>query len=74
VLGSRGGAQIADLQQSVGEAQGKYKSLETQLGVLKSDFDKTRHELEALRGGDPKGPKRNGGSGIPNINSSIFNK
>ena len=67
--------QIADLQRDVGEAKGAHKSLETQLAVLKVDFEKTREELAQLKG-QATGPKRtgNGGSGIPNINGSIFNK
>jgi len=67
--------QIADLQRDVGEAKGAHKSLETQLAVLKSDFEKTRDELNALRGAS--GTKRGTGTtgnGIPNINGSIFNK
>lgn len=69
--------QIADLQRQVGEAQGAHRGLEAQLAVLKSDFEKTRQELEALKGSaDAKGPRRGGGTaggGIPNINGSIFN-
>lgn len=68
--------QIAELQRQVGEAQGAHRGLEQQLAVLKSDFEKTRQELEALKGAaDAKGPRRGGpaGGGIPNINGSIFN-
>lgn len=70
--------QIADLQREVGEAKGAHKSLQDQLAVLKKDFETTRQELEGLKGGagGDKGPRRtgNGGGGVPNINSSIFNK
>lgn len=69
--------QIAELQREVGEAKGAHKSLQDQLGVLKKDFEATRQELEALKGGADKGPRRTGnggGTGVPNINSSIFNK
>jgi len=69
--------QIAELQKSVGEAQGGQKALGEQLAVMKTDSEKMRAELEALKGaaGD-KGPRRPAtpGNGVPNINSSIFNK
>ena len=68
--------QIADLQREVGEAKGAHKSLEEQLAVLKKDFETTRQELDAMKAGaGTPGPKRTGNSGgVPNINSSIFNK
>jgi len=69
--------QIAELTKSVGEAQGAQKTLGEQLAVMKSDAEKMRAELEALKGaGDPKGPRRGGTTpgGVPNINGSIFNK
>lgn len=68
--------QIADLQREVGEAKGAHKSLEEQLAVLKKDFETTRQELDALKAGaGTPGPKRTGNNGgVPNINSSIFNK
>jgi len=70
--------QIAELQHAVGEAQGAHKNLKEQLEVLKTDFEKAREELAAVKGvSDPKGPKHTGpgaGGGVPNINSSIFNK
>lgn len=68
--------QIAELQKSVGETQGKHKALEAQLATLKTELQTARTEIEAAK--SDKGPRRGGGGGspggIPTINGSIFNK
>lgn len=69
--------QIAELQKSVADSAATQKTLGEQLAVMKSDAERMRGELEALKAND-KGPgKRTGGTtpgGVPNINGSIFNK
>jgi len=69
--------QIAELQKSVADSAATQKTLGEQLAVMKSDSERMRGELEALKSADTKGPRRPGTGtpgGVPNINGSIFNK
>lgn len=68
--------QIADLQKEVGAGAGEHKSLASQMSALQEELKAAKAELETLKA--DKGPRRtNGGgtpgSGVPNINGSIFN-
>ncbi len=66
--------QIAELQKSVGQAQGAHKALAEQIAVLNKDLEKARADIAAMKpGAAPTGPKPpTKPSGPPPIKPGIF--